>query len=132
IPRPIEDRELLARVHAMLRIQQAEAALRRAHDELEQRVIERTAELSSANGALRSLSKRLVRVQEAERRAVARELHDEIGQLLTGLKLFLETSLQPARPAQQSVLTDAVGQLNELMERVRQLSISLRPQILDD
>src|SRR5258708_1852157 len=42
IPRPIEDRELLARVHAMLRIQQAEAALRRAHDELEQRVNERT------------------------------------------------------------------------------------------
>ena len=132
IPRPIADRELLARVHAMLRIQQAEAALRRAHDELEQRVIERTAELSDANSALRSLSRRLVEVQEAERRAVARELHDEIGQLLTGLKLFLETSLHPSTDAQQSVLTDALGQLNELMERVRQLSLSLRPQILDD
>ena len=78
IPRPIENRELLARVQAMLRIQQAEAALREARDELEQRVIERTAELSRANAALRSLSQRLVEVQEAERRAVALELHDQI------------------------------------------------------
>ncbi|MEY2409966.1 MAG: hypothetical protein QOF48_2636 [Verrucomicrobiota bacterium] len=132
IPRPIENRELLARVQSMLRIQQAEAALREARDELEQRVIERTAELSRANDSLRSLSQRVVEMQEAERRAVARELHDEIGQLLTGLKMFLETSLRPADALQQAILDDARSQLNELMERVRQLSVSLRPQILDD
>jgi signal transduction histidine kinase len=46
---------------------------------------------------LQSLSQRLLEVQEAERRSIARELHDEIGQLLTGLKLTLEMS-PPRRP----------------------------------
>jgi signal transduction histidine kinase len=116
----------------MVRIQQAETALRHARDELELRVIERTTELSRANNALRSLSHRVVEVQEAERRAVARELHDEIGQLLTSLKLSLETSFQPVNDEQRAAVADALQQLNELMERVRQLSVSLRPQMLDD
>ena len=60
IARPIENRELLARVQSLLRIQQAEAALRRAQDELECRVRERTAELAGANAALRAMSLRLV------------------------------------------------------------------------
>ena len=81
IARPIENRELLARIHSMLRIQQAEEALRRAHDELECRVRERTAELAGANAALRAMSLRLVEVQEKERRFLARELHDEVGQV---------------------------------------------------
>jgi DNA-binding response OmpR family regulator len=72
IARPIENRELLARVQALLRIKQAESALRKAHHELEDRVAERTAELSRANDALRGLSRRLVDVQEAERRFIAR------------------------------------------------------------
>lgn len=141
IARPIENRELVARVQAMLRIKRAETALRQAHDELEKRVEERTQELSHANAALKSLSQRLVDVQEAERRFVARELHDEIGQMVTGLKLMLETSLpssgSPGKDAAQEtasppVLDEAVSLINDLMERVRQLSISLRPQMLDD
>jgi len=132
IARPIENRELLARVQALLRIKQAESALRKAHDELEKRVVERTAELSHANAALKALSLRLVDVQEAERRFVARELHDEIGQMVTGLKLILETSLEPVEPEQKQSLDEAIGLINDLMERVRQLSINLRPQMLDD
>src|SRR5262245_33664897 len=132
VARPIDNRELLARVQALLRIQQAESALRKAHIELEQRVAERTAELSHANGALRALSLRLVDVQEAERRFVARELHDEIGQLVTGLKLLLETSLRPVSPSEQQHLHEALAIINDLMERVRQLSVNLRPQMLDD
>jgi len=132
IARPIENRELLARVQAMLRIQQAESALRRAHDELERRVAERTNELSRANLALRGLSQRLVDVQEAERRFVARELHDEIGQMVTGLKLLLETGLQPARPEERQSLEEAIRLINDLMDRVRRLSVNLRPQMLDD
>jgi signal transduction histidine kinase len=132
IARPIENRELLARVQALLRIKQAESALRRAHDELEKRVVERTAELSCANAALKALSLRLVDVQEAERRFVARELHDEIGQMVTGLKLILETSLEPSDPEQKQSLDEAISLINDLMERVRQLSINLRPQMLDD
>jgi signal transduction histidine kinase len=142
IARPIENRELVARVQAMLRIKRAESDLRKAHDELEKRVAERTEELSRANAALKALSQRLVDVQEAERRFVARELHDEIGQMVTGLKLVLETSVETrteqreaensAFRIQRSAFDEALNIINDLMERVRQLSLSLRPQMLDD
>ena len=132
IARPIENRELVARVQALLRIKRAESGLRKAHDELEKRVAERTEELSRANAALKALSQRLVDVQEAERRYVARELHDEIGQMVTGLKLVLETSLHPSDTAGQAALDEAMALINDLMERVRRLSINLRPQMLDD
>jgi signal transduction histidine kinase len=132
IARPIENRELLARVQALLRIKQAESALRKAHDELERRVSERTEELSQANHALRSLSRRLVEVQESERRFIARELHDEVGQMLTGLKLLLETSLHPITSPEKQSLDEAIQMIQTLLEQVRQLSIDLRPQMLDD
>ena len=121
IARPIENRELLARVQSLLRIQQAEAALRQAHDKLEQRVQERTAELGEANEALRSMSLRLVEVQEKERRYIARELHDEVGQVLTGLKMVVDQSLPLAPPPLQERLNYAVEMINDLVGRIRQL-----------
>lgn len=132
IARPIENRELLARVQSLLRIQQAEAALRRAHDELEERVVERTAELAQANAALREMSLRLVHVQEKERRYLARELHDEAGQVLTGLKMVVDQSLPLASEPLRERLTEAVNLIALLMERMRSLSLELRPQVLDD
>jgi signal transduction histidine kinase len=132
IVRPIENRELLARVQSLLRIQQAEAALRRAHDELEERVVERTAELARANAALRAMSLRLVEVQEKERRHLARELHDEAGQLLTGLKMVVDQSLPLSPEPLRKRLNEAVDLIALLMERMRSLSLELRPQVLDD
>lgn len=81
---------------------------------------------------LRALSLRMVEVQEAERRFVARELHDEIGQMLTGLKLQLDLCLPQATGPLQSSLSEARGWVADLMAQVRQLSLDLRPQILDD
>ena len=132
IARPIENRELIARIQAMLRIQQAEAALRVAQSELEHRVAERTAELSQANAALRAMSLRLVEVQEKERRFVAHELHDQLGQTLTGLKLVLQMSLKPTNPAQAEPFAEALRLIDDLMERIRRLSVDLRPHMLDD
>jgi PAS domain S-box-containing protein len=81
---------------------------------------------------LKSLSRRLMEVQEAERRNIARELHDEIGQALTGLKLTLEMGAkQPADSARAS-LEQALTLVNELMARARRLSLDLRPAMLDD
>lgn len=141
------DRQLLLRAmrYAVER-KRSEEALRRAHDELEHRVRERTAELSAANTRLteqiverqraaeelRKLSHRLVEVQESERRHLARELHDEIGQLLTGLKLALATATLAPDEKAKTGLEQPQALVNELMGRVRDLSLDLRPAMLDD
>ena len=63
--------------------------LRKGQAALEDRVRERTAELESANNSLRNLSGRLLQLQDDERRHLARELHDSVGQLLVGLSMNL-------------------------------------------
>jgi PAS domain S-box-containing protein len=78
----------------------------------------------------RALSAHLVEVQENERRHIARELHDEIGQTLTGLKLMLEMS--PDKAGVSGRLREARALVGELMEKVRDLSLELRPSMLDD
>lgn len=80
---------------------------------------------------LKFLSGRLMDVQEAERRNLARELHDEIGQVLTGLKLTLEMGTRHPEEAGKS-LEQAQVLVNELMARARKLSLDLRPPMLDD
>ena len=89
-------------------------------------------ELNVANERLRGLSHRLVRVQEEERRNIARELHDEIGQSLTALNLSLQ--LATHAPADQVVarLEEAQEMIADLMRRTRELSSVLRPAMLDD
>ncbi len=81
---------------------------------------------------LKSLSRRLMEVQEAERRNIALELHDEIGQVLTGLKLTLEMGARLPPEEVSNGLAEARVLVNELMARVRKLSLDLRPAMLDD
>ncbi|MBS1811807.1 MAG: GAF domain-containing sensor histidine kinase [Acidobacteria bacterium] len=78
------------------------------------------------------LSQRLVAIQEEERRNLARELHDEIGQILTGLKLMLEMSLRLPPAESQANVQEAQALVGELMSKVRQISLDLRPGMLDD
>jgi PAS domain S-box-containing protein len=80
---------------------------------------------------MKVLSRRLLAVQEAERRRIALELHDEIGQILTGLKLKLEMSARQSEGTALESLTEAQTVVNELMARTRQLSLDLRPATLD-
>ncbi len=97
-------------------------ALRRAMDQL-----------GAARERMRSLSRRLLEVQEAERRHLARELHDDIGQGLTALKLNLD-ALARGRDgaALQARIAEALDTVRHTIERVRQLSLNLRPLQLDD
>jgi PAS domain S-box-containing protein len=107
--------------------------LRKTLDELEKTVQERTTELSQANRSLQELSSRLMQVQEEERRQLARDLHDEVGQLLTALKIDLQNA-QHHWDDQSSVgtLTDSLGLVDRLLTQVRTLALDLRPSILDD
>ncbi len=94
-------------------------------------------EMQAARERLQTLSVRLVQVQESERRHLARELHDEIGQALTGLKLSLEAGTGPLVTAGQTAalqtrLRQARAQVSELIARTRELSLELRPAMLDD
>jgi len=81
---------------------------------------------------LQALSKRLLDVQENERRQIARELHDEIGQTLTGLRFVLEAASRASADRVQPHLDEAQVLVNELIARVRNLSLELRPAMLDD
>jgi signal transduction histidine kinase len=71
-------------------------------------------------------------VQESERRNIALELHDEIGQLLTALKLTLEMGARVPVGEVGASLNQAQALVNDLMARVRKLSLDLRPAMLDD
>ncbi|MBX7172517.1 MAG: PAS domain S-box protein [Pyrinomonadaceae bacterium] len=74
------------------------------------------------------LSRKLLKIQEAERRNIALELHDEIGQILTGLKLSLELT---SKNYNDDSIQQAQNLVNDLMVRVRKLSLDLRPATLD-
>jgi PAS domain S-box-containing protein len=100
---------------------QAEAERERLHRQVRE-----------AHRGLQALSLRLLEVQEAERRHIARELHDEIGQQLTGLKLLLDMNANPPGKPARSSLSEAQTMLQHLMNVVRELSLSLRPAMLDD
>lgn len=89
-------------------------------------------QVRSGREQLQTLSRRLVEVQEEERRHIARELHDEIGQTLTGLKLVLQVIPRLPAEAAGAKLKNALQLVNELMERVHDLSLDLRPAMLDD
>lgn len=81
---------------------------------------------------LRNLSRQMVEIQENERRHLARELHDEIGQELTAVKLQLENCVECFEGSSRARLHNAMATLNELTVRVRQISLNLRPPMLDD
>lgn len=81
---------------------------------------------------LHALSHRLLEVQEAERRHIARELHDEIGQQLTGLKFVLDAARRGPAGSALPQLAEADELIDGLVGRVRDLSLDLRPAMLDD
>ena len=165
--KPFSARELLVRIGTHLEMarvrreaaqqesdlraqaQQAqEEALRKAHDELEERVRERTRELSLANTRLRrqvarrkhveeartELRRRLVHAQEEEHRRIARELHDDLTQRLAVVAIsagMLEQSL--GRPADvEKKVRGMREQLVALSQSVHSLSRQLHPSILDE
>jgi signal transduction histidine kinase len=109
----------------------AEQVAARTKDLQNEIVVRRAAEKRSEENAarLQALSNRLLRVQEDERHALAQELHDQIGQLLTGLRFQLDA----ARSATANPKLDsALATTDDLLRSVRALTLQLRPRLLDD
>ncbi|HEX8073035.1 MAG TPA: chemotaxis protein CheB [Pyrinomonadaceae bacterium] len=127
---------------------QAQDELQSAWTDLDKRVQERTAELASANSAMREevgvrrrveqerleLLRRIVSTQEDERRRISRELHDQLGQSLTALRLKLEGLKGEA--GNRSKLQARIAELIEIAQRLDSdvdfLAWELRPSVLDD
>jgi PAS domain S-box-containing protein len=112
--------EFGGRKHAMITIQDI-TARKRAEQEL-----------IRAHEQLQELSRQLLETQENERRSIARELHDEIGQTLTGLKILLEMALRPPVEKNCEKIKQAQKAAGDLIEQVSRLSLNLRPTMLDD
>jgi signal transduction histidine kinase len=117
-----------------------------AYTEADQRVLETVAgqiaiaiqnaqlfkQLSNANARLQTLSHQLVNAQETERRAVARELHDEIGQALTAVHMNLQGLERVPAAVLVPHLQDSVSIVDHIIQQVRELALTLHPSLLDD
>ncbi|HRF73739.1 MAG TPA: GAF domain-containing protein [Accumulibacter sp.] len=90
------------------------------------------ADLRSARDRLHELSARLIGVQEAERRRLARDLHDDIGQNLTMIKIVLHGLARWGAGGDAEAVREAGEIADRTLQRVRALSVALRPPQLDD
>jgi len=107
------------------------------HDHLDQEVQERTKELLKANRDLektqeqvQSLSQELLKIQETERQQISLDLHDNVAQELSSLKVAGESifdELEKNDPQLQNEVTNWVKQLDRCIKKVRELSYNLRP-----
>jgi signal transduction histidine kinase len=108
--------------------------LHKSLGELELKVQERTADLDVVNQNLRDLSARLLQMQDEERRRIARELHDSVGQMLAALGMNLSAVRNDidhlARTA--ATLTDSETLVQEMVTEVRTISHLLHPPLLDE
>ncbi|HEX5424162.1 MAG TPA: PAS domain-containing protein [Candidatus Acidoferrales bacterium] len=116
------------------RTKRAEEDLKRAHDELETRVLARTAALRIAEDRLRRLSGRLMQSQDDERRRIARELHDSLGQYLVASKMSLDLASMNGSNSERikECLADAINQIEKAISETRTISHLLHPPLLDE
>lgn len=94
-------------------------------------IVHDVTERKHAEDMLEALSQRMLEVQEAERRYIARQLHDEIGQELTAVKINLQTVQKVCRPPSPH-LDESIAIVERALQQVRDLSLELRPSMLDD
>jgi signal transduction histidine kinase len=135
-------------VQRNVRLERAEEALRKAHGDLERQVQERTSELENTLSAfreevsvhqkteekLRQLSLTVLRIQDEERRRVARDLHDTVGQTLTALKITLSTleNALARYPRAADFIAELNGLADQALREIRTTSYLLHPPLLDD
>ena len=104
---------------------QMEGALTRSYNELESQVAQRTS-------ALRMLSSRLMQLQDEERRRIARELHDSVGQYMTAIAINLDLLARPEGQNRKALVAESRQLLNHSLSEIRTLSHLLHPPLLDE
>ena len=108
--------------------------LRGAQKELETQVEQRTAELDKANQGLRDLTARLLHFQDEERRRIARELHDSVGQTLAALSMNLSSAGADIQRLTKTAaaIADSEALVKEMTTDIRTISYLLHPPLLDE
>lgn len=109
-------------------------ALVNAQGELEQRVQQRTTELNAANRSLGELTGRLLHLQDEERRRIARELHDSVGQTLAALSMNLASVAADIERLKKTAGTvmDSAALVKDMSTDIRTISYLLHPPLLDE
>jgi signal transduction histidine kinase len=111
---------------------QAEGALREANAGLEQQVALRTEALSRALARIRSFAVEMDRGIEDERRRLAREVHDQVGQVGTAIKMLAISLRNRLAPQTEPLVDELQGMADEAIRAARQISAALRPPLLDE
>jgi signal transduction histidine kinase len=119
---------------SLARSLRAEEQVRETYNELERKVQERTADLNTANESLRDLSGRLQQMRDEERRQIARELHDSVGQLLAALGMNLgvvQRQMDGLDSAGARAVSESVAMVEQISREIRTISHLLHPPLLD-
>jgi two-component system NarL family sensor kinase len=106
----------------------------RAAEALEQRVVERTTQLTAVNDTLQQLTTRLLQLQDEERRRIARHLHDVTAQDLGAVAVnlaHLRRVVTDLTPEAQTLVTESVALVEDVLQHIRTLSYLLHPLLLD-
>lgn len=119
---------------ALVASKSMERQLEETHEQLEQKVLERTAALNAANANLGELSGRLQQIRDEERRQIARELHDSIGQLLAALAMNMAVVQRQADgldSAGARAVSESAAMIEQISRETRTISHLLHPPLLD-
>lgn len=123
---------VLALVHERRRRDRAEGALKSANNELESQVAARTSELSAALERIQHFATELDASMEAERKGLAREVHDQVGQVATAIKMLVLGMRKRLPPGHEEEVGELLSLADESIATARQISAALRPPLLDD
>lgn len=123
---------VLALLHERRRRDRAEAALKNANNELESQVGVRTAELRAALERIQHFATELDGSVEAERKRLAREVHDQVGQVATAIKMLVLGMRKRLPPGHEEEVGELLSLADESIATARQISAALRPPLLDD